>query len=252
MSTTLDRETTGTGAYAEVNGINLYYETHRHRPADGAAARRPGLRGDVRADPADAGREHQVINVDLQGHGRTADIDRPLDLPAAGRRHRGADRPPRPGPARRRRLLLRRRRRLLDGGPPPGEGGQAGDGLRARAPERHPRRDAGPAGPGERCGGGVHEGHPDVRALPPGRAEPGGLPAAAGQDRRHDGAGLRLLRGAPRDRRCRPRSSAPTPTWRRPRTTSRCSRCSTAGCGTAAGWVRAALRAGTRSPCCRA
>ena len=28
MSTTWTAETTGTGAYAEVNGINLYYETH--------------------------------------------------------------------------------------------------------------------------------------------------------------------------------------------------------------------------------
>jgi pimeloyl-ACP methyl ester carboxylesterase len=42
---------------------------------------------------------HQVITVDLQGHGRTADIDRPLDLAAMGRdiaaliEHLGLDRP---------------------------------------------------------------------------------------------------------------------------------------------------------------
>ena len=40
-------------------------------------------------------------------------------------------------------------------------------------------------------------------------------------------------------------SSPPTPTWRRQATTSRCSSCSTAACATAAGWARADRRAGT-------
>ena len=80
MSTTWTSETTGTGAYAEVNGINLYYET--------LGSGRPMilLHGGLGSGemfgpilPALAA-EHQVINVDLQGHGRTADIDRPLDL----------------------------------------------------------------------------------------------------------------------------------------------------------------------------
>ena len=35
---------------------------------------------DVRADSPRAGEHHQVIAVDLQGHGRTADIDRPIDI----------------------------------------------------------------------------------------------------------------------------------------------------------------------------
>ena len=70
----------GTGQYAEVNGINLYYETH------GAGRPLILLHGGLGSGemfgpvlPALAGR-HQVIAVDLQGHGRTADIDRPLDV----------------------------------------------------------------------------------------------------------------------------------------------------------------------------
>jgi pimeloyl-ACP methyl ester carboxylesterase len=70
----------GDGQYAEVHGINLYYETI----GDG----RPlillhgGLGsgemfGPVRPALAES---HQVIAVDLQGHGRTADIDRPIDI----------------------------------------------------------------------------------------------------------------------------------------------------------------------------
>ena len=72
--------TPGTGAYAEVNGINLYYETH------GTGRPLILLHGGLGSGemfgpilPALAER-HQVIAVDLQGHGRTADIDRPLDV----------------------------------------------------------------------------------------------------------------------------------------------------------------------------
>jgi pimeloyl-ACP methyl ester carboxylesterase len=73
-------ETTGTGQYADVNGINLYYETH------GSGRPLILLHGGLGAGemfgpimPALA-EGHQVITVDLQGHGRTADIDRPLDI----------------------------------------------------------------------------------------------------------------------------------------------------------------------------
>ena len=70
----------GNGQYAEVNGINLYFETH----GDG----RPLLllhgglgSGEMFGPTLDRLAErHQVIVVDLQGHGRTADIDRPLDV----------------------------------------------------------------------------------------------------------------------------------------------------------------------------
>ncbi|MCW2640670.1 MAG: menaquinone biosynthesis related protein MenX [Dactylosporangium sp.] len=70
----------GTGQYAEVNGINLYFETH------GAGRPLILLHGGLGSGemfgpvlPALAER-HQVIAVDLQGHGRTADIDRPIDI----------------------------------------------------------------------------------------------------------------------------------------------------------------------------
>jgi pimeloyl-ACP methyl ester carboxylesterase len=73
-------DTKGTGHYAEVNGINLYYETMgTGRPLillhGGLASGE--MFGPVR--PALAERHH-VIAVDLQGHGRTADIDRPIDI----------------------------------------------------------------------------------------------------------------------------------------------------------------------------
>jgi pimeloyl-ACP methyl ester carboxylesterase len=72
--------TTATGRYADVNGIRLYYETH------GAGRPTVLLHGGLGSgetfgpilDELTAGR--QVILVDLQGHGRTADIDRPLDV----------------------------------------------------------------------------------------------------------------------------------------------------------------------------
>jgi pimeloyl-ACP methyl ester carboxylesterase len=71
---------TGTGQYAQVNGISLYYETH--------GAGRPlillhgGLGSGEMFGPIlpTLAERHQVIAVDLQGHGRTADIDRPVDI----------------------------------------------------------------------------------------------------------------------------------------------------------------------------
>jgi pimeloyl-ACP methyl ester carboxylesterase len=92
-------DTPGTGQYAEVNGINLYYETH------GAGRPLVLLHGGLGSGemfgpilPALA-EHHQVIAVDLQGHGRTADIDRPIDTRlmagdiAALIDHLGLDRP---------------------------------------------------------------------------------------------------------------------------------------------------------------
>jgi pimeloyl-ACP methyl ester carboxylesterase len=89
----------GSGQYAEVNGINLYYETH------GAGRPMMLLHGGLASSemfapilPALAD-HHQVIAVDLQGHGRTADIDRPIELEriaddiAALIDHLGLDRP---------------------------------------------------------------------------------------------------------------------------------------------------------------
>jgi pimeloyl-ACP methyl ester carboxylesterase len=91
--------TPGTGNYAEVNGLNLYYETHGSgRPL---VLLHGGLgSGEMFGPVLPALSEHrQVILPDLQGHGRTADIDRPLDVRlmaddiAALIRHLGLERP---------------------------------------------------------------------------------------------------------------------------------------------------------------
>ncbi len=80
MSSSWTSEKMGNGEYAHVNGINLYYETHGSgRPM---VLLHGGLGsgemfGPVLPQLAD---HHKVIVVDLQGHGRTADIDRPIDL----------------------------------------------------------------------------------------------------------------------------------------------------------------------------
>ncbi len=66
--------------YAPVNGLNLYYE--RHGNGEPLVLLHGGLGaiemfGDLLTLLAE---ERQVIAVDLQAHGRTADIDRPLRL----------------------------------------------------------------------------------------------------------------------------------------------------------------------------
>jgi pimeloyl-ACP methyl ester carboxylesterase len=70
----------GAGQYAEVNGISLYFETH------GTGSPLILLHGGLGSGemfgpvlPALTER-HRVIAVDLQGHGRTPDIDRPIDV----------------------------------------------------------------------------------------------------------------------------------------------------------------------------
>src|ERR687897_2282267 len=66
------------GNYAEVNGLNMYYEIHgTGQPLvvlHGAYMTIDAM-GQVVAGLAET---RQVIAVELQGHGRTADIDRPL------------------------------------------------------------------------------------------------------------------------------------------------------------------------------
>ena len=66
--------------YANVNGINLYYEMHGSgRPL---VLLHGGLGSGEMFGPVltALAEHHQVINPDLQGHGRTADIDRPIDV----------------------------------------------------------------------------------------------------------------------------------------------------------------------------
>jgi pimeloyl-ACP methyl ester carboxylesterase len=80
MSTDWNNEAApGDGQYVEVNGVNFYYETHGSgRPLVllhgglGSGEMFPQLVAALAAD-------HQVIVPDLQGHGRTADVDRPID-----------------------------------------------------------------------------------------------------------------------------------------------------------------------------
>jgi len=73
-------ETATTGQYADVNGINLYYEIHG--TGHPMILLHGGLGSGEMFGPILSGLadHHQVITVDLQGHGRTADIDRPLDI----------------------------------------------------------------------------------------------------------------------------------------------------------------------------
>jgi len=68
------------GQYADVNGIKLYYEIHgQGRPL---ILLHGGLGALEMFGPnlTALAQNHQVIAVDLQGHGRTADIDRPLSV----------------------------------------------------------------------------------------------------------------------------------------------------------------------------
>jgi pimeloyl-ACP methyl ester carboxylesterase len=80
VTTQSTTETKGIGQYADVNGIKLYYETH------GSGRPLILLHGGLGSGemfgptlPALAA-NHQVIAPDLQAHGRTADIDRPIDI----------------------------------------------------------------------------------------------------------------------------------------------------------------------------
>jgi len=84
VTTEATTETKTTGQYADVNGIRLYYEIH------GAGRPLILLHGGLGSGemfgpllPALAA-GHQVVVVDLQGHGRTADIDRPISVKLMG------------------------------------------------------------------------------------------------------------------------------------------------------------------------
>lgn len=68
------QETKAKGAYAPVNGLNMYYEVH------GTGQPLVLLHGSFvwATNYPTLARGRQVILVDMQGHGRTADIDRPF------------------------------------------------------------------------------------------------------------------------------------------------------------------------------
>ena len=80
MTTQWTTETKGIGEYADVNGLNLYYETHgTGRPM---ILLHGGLGSGEMFGPIlpTLAEHHQVIAPDLQGHGRTTDIDRPIEM----------------------------------------------------------------------------------------------------------------------------------------------------------------------------
>ena len=80
MTTSWTTEERGVGDYAEVNGLSLYYETHgTGKPL---ILLHGGLGSGEMFGPIlpVLSERRQVIAVDLQGHGRTADIDRPIDI----------------------------------------------------------------------------------------------------------------------------------------------------------------------------
>jgi pimeloyl-ACP methyl ester carboxylesterase len=80
VTSTWTSDVAGTGQYADVNGLHLYYETHgTGRPL---LLVHGGLGSGEMFGPVveDLATDHTVILPDLQGHGRTADINRPLDV----------------------------------------------------------------------------------------------------------------------------------------------------------------------------
>src|SRR6266478_2631123 len=92
-------DTRAAGQYAKINGLDLYYETHgTGRPV---ILLHGGLGSGEMFGPImpQFAEHHQVITADLQGHGRTADIDRPIDARlmaddiAALIEHLGLDKP---------------------------------------------------------------------------------------------------------------------------------------------------------------
>jgi len=67
-----------TGNYAPINGLNLYYEIHGEGEPLILLHGGFGFTGMFEAILPQLAATRQVIAVDLQGHGHTADIDRPL------------------------------------------------------------------------------------------------------------------------------------------------------------------------------
>jgi len=67
------------GHYVDVNGVHLYYETHGTGKPLVLLHGGLGAGGMVGETVPALAKGRQVILVDLQGHGRTPDVDRPLD-----------------------------------------------------------------------------------------------------------------------------------------------------------------------------
>jgi pimeloyl-ACP methyl ester carboxylesterase len=81
MTNSRDAQAQGAGSYVSVNGLEMYYEVHgTGKPLvllHGAFSAIGTSFGDVLPDLA---KTRQVIAFEMQAHGRTADIDRPLSM----------------------------------------------------------------------------------------------------------------------------------------------------------------------------
>ena len=80
MTTEKTTDAAQAGTYADVNGIRLYYEIHG--AGQPLVLLHGGLGSGEMFGPVLSllAKQHRVVLVDLQGHGRTADIDRPIDF----------------------------------------------------------------------------------------------------------------------------------------------------------------------------
>ncbi len=76
--------TTPQTGYASVNGLEMYYELHGAGEPLNLLHGGFGVTGMFGAILPQLAANRQVIAADLHGHGRTADIDRPLSLEAMG------------------------------------------------------------------------------------------------------------------------------------------------------------------------
>jgi pimeloyl-ACP methyl ester carboxylesterase len=69
-----------TGSFADINGLHVYYARQGSGPP--MVLLHGGLGSSDMFAPIlpQLAEHHEVVTVDLQGHGRTADIDRPIDV----------------------------------------------------------------------------------------------------------------------------------------------------------------------------
>lgn len=74
-----DVQAPGAGNYAEVNGLNMYYEIHSTGEPPLVLLHGAYMTIDAMGEVVpELAKTRQVIALELQGHGRTADIERPL------------------------------------------------------------------------------------------------------------------------------------------------------------------------------
>jgi len=139
--------------YAEVNGINLYHEVYgQGEPLvliHGGLTTIGEMEGWVQA----LAKTRQVIAVEMQGHGRTADTDRPMSFATMGDEHRSAAERSRDSESRLGRPFVRRRQCDPRGDSASGQGATAGSNLLALCQVRLVSRGAEGHEPGQRVNG---------------------------------------------------------------------------------------------------